>query len=102
MCFKVPAWIYLILNTFVSALISGSIDGGLAAAMYHPDIYQDVKVFEWPNTLAGNILLTAWIQSALTWLICQTLIRKYVFLQVLLSPYKRKSDHSQSIIGLST
>lgn len=75
MCFKVPAWIYLILNTVVSSLISGAIDAGLTAAMYHPDIYKEVGVFVWPNTLAGNILLTALIQGTLTWFICHTLIR---------------------------
>jgi len=75
MCFKVPAWLYLILNTFVSSLISGAIDAGLTAAIYHPDIYKDVRVFEWSNTLAGNILLTTIIQGTLTWFLCHTLIR---------------------------
>jgi len=75
MCFKLPAWLYLILNTLISALIAGAIDGGIAAAMYHPDIYKEVKVFAWPNTLAGNILLTTLIQSTLTWFICHSLIR---------------------------
>jgi len=75
MCFKVPAWIYLILNTIVSSLISGSIDAGLTAAMYHPDIYKSVFVFVWPNTLAGNILITTLVQDALTWFLCHTLIR---------------------------
>jgi len=75
MCFKVPAAIYLVLNTIVSSLLSGGISAGITAAMYHPDIYKEVKLFVWPNTLAGNILVTTIAQSGISWFLIGALIR---------------------------
>jgi len=75
MCFKIPAPIYIVLNTLLSSIISGIIEAGIAVGLYQ-NTYRKVRIFAWPDTLAGNILITTLLQCAVTWFLCHSLIRQ--------------------------
>ncbi|KAH9890302.1 hypothetical protein F4778DRAFT_380086 [Xylariomycetidae sp. FL2044] len=77
--FKVPSdkltghqiFYIFILDGIGAAILSGGINFGIAYAMYHQqdDLKKPVRLFRFPNTLAGDAALTVFIQILITWLI---------------------------------
>jgi len=67
--------VYLIVMMMIgAALLDAIINGGLAAIMYHGQ--HQIKVWDWPNTLGGDIIITTLLTGILTWIIASNLVMR--------------------------
>jgi hypothetical protein len=64
----------IVMMTIGAALLDAIINGGLAALMYHDQ--GNIRVWEWPNTLGGDIIITTLLTGILTWLIASNLVMR--------------------------
>lgn len=64
----------IIMMTIGAALLDAIINGGLAALMYHDQ--GNIRVWEWPNTLGGDIIITTLLTGLLTWIIASNLVMR--------------------------
>ncbi|KAI1125568.1 hypothetical protein F5Y10DRAFT_227652 [Nemania abortiva] len=65
-------FIYIvILHGIGSALISGGINFAIAYALYHDKGTNDspIRLFQFPNTLAGDTAVTIFVQFLITWMV---------------------------------
>jgi hypothetical protein len=64
----------IVMMTIGAALLDAIINGGLAALMYHDQ--GNIRVWEWPNTLGGDIMVTTLLTGILTWIIASNLVMR--------------------------
>jgi hypothetical protein len=64
----------IVMMTIGAALLDAIINGGLAALMYHDQ--GNIRVWEWPNTLGGDIIITTLLTGILTWIIASNLVMR--------------------------
>jgi len=67
--------LYLVVMMMVgAALLDAIINGGIAALMYHG--HGTIRMWSWPNTLGGDIMVTTLLTGILTWIIASNLVMR--------------------------
>jgi len=64
----------IVMMTIGAALLDAIINGGLAALMYHDQ--GNIRMWEWPNTLGADIIITTLLTGILTWIIASNLVMR--------------------------
>eukprot|EP00035_Acanthoeca_spectabilis_P004890 m.107855 g.107855 ORF g.107855 m.107855 type:complete len:256 (-) comp12777_c0_seq3:199-966(-) len=70
-CVEIPGDTYALVNMVASALISGGICVGAAIGMYtDTNVERDEPgVWAWPNTIAGDLVVTSIVMGVITWVV---------------------------------
>jgi len=69
---KIPFWLYHIISTVVATCICGGINTGVSYVLYMGK-EDETKMFTWPSTMAGDVVVTILSTAVITWLMSSQL-----------------------------